>query len=242
MRLLKNVIAVIMIATLFSCNTQSTAQKELKTEIDSVSYALGVNMGMQSRTNFDEINKDIYIQGFKNGVDSTNLLMKDSEIRELLNTFFRKKQMEKQKKMQEEAMKKVEAEYGEVKKASEDFLATNKTKEGVKTTDSGLQYIVLKEGTGVKPKSTDKVKVHYHGTLIDGTVFDSSVERGQPYETYITQVVQGWIEGLQLMPVGSKYKFFIPQELAYGAFPQRGGKVRPFDALIFEIELLEIVK
>lgn len=242
MRLLKNVVAVLMVATLFSCNSQSTTKKELKTEIDSVSYALGLNMGLQSRTNFDEINKDIYIQGFKSGVDSTNLLLKESEVRELLNTFFRKKQMEKQKKMQEEATKKLEKEYGEVKKASEDFLAANKTKEGVKTTDSGLQYIVLKEGTGAKPKKTDKVKVHYHGTLIDGTVFDSSVERGKPYETYVTQVVQGWIEALQLMPVGSKYKLFIPQELAYGAFPHRGGKVRPFDALIFDIELLDIVK
>lgn len=242
MRLLKNVVAVLMVATLFSCNSQSTTKKELKTEIDSVSYALGLNMGLQSRTNFDEINKDIYIQGFKSGVDSTNLLLKESEVRELLNTFFRKKQMEKQKKMQEEATKKLEKEYGEVKRASEDFLAANKTKEGVKTTDSGLQYIVLKEGTGAKPKKTDKVKVHYHGTLIDGTVFDSSVERGKPYETYVTQVVQGWIEALQLMPVGSKYKLFIPQELAYGAFPHRGGKVRPFDALIFDIELLDIVK
>ncbi|TYA90820.1 FKBP-type peptidyl-prolyl cis-trans isomerase, partial [Seonamhaeicola marinus] len=114
-------------------------------------------------------------------------------------------------------------------------------KEGVQTTESGLQYIVLEEGNGEKPTASDRVKVHYHGTLFDGTVFDSSVDRGEPTTFGVGQVIKGWTEGLQLMSVGSKYKFFIPQELAYG-HQQRGQHIKPFTPLVFEVELLEIVK
>jgi len=121
-------------------------------------------------------------------------------------------------------------------------LEDNKSKAGVKTTESGLQYIVVKEGKGEKPLATSKVKVHYHGTLIDGTVFDSSIEKNKPAEFGVNRVIKGWTEGLQLMTVGSKYKFMIPQELAYGAFPRKGGKIKPFATLIFDVELLEIVK
>ena len=103
-----------------------------------------------------------------------------------------------------------------------------------------MQYIVLKKGKGEKPKRTDRVKVHYHGTLADGTVFDSSVDKGKPSEFGVGQVIKGWTEGLQLMNVGSKYKFFIPQELAYGATPRPGGVIKPFMPLVFEVELLEI--
>ena len=109
----------------------------------------------------------------------------------------------------------------------------------MQTTESGLQYIVLKEGNGASPKATDKVKVHYHGTLLDGTVFDSSVERKEPAEFGVSQVIKGWTEGLQLMNPGAKYKFFIPQDLAYGP-QQRGEKIKPFSALVFEVELLEV--
>lgn len=243
MKQIKTVVAAMLVVTLFSCNSQSTTKKELKTEIDSVSYALGLNMGNQMRVNFEEMDKSLYMQGFSNGLDSTNIMLKDDEIRKVLNTFFAKKQQQKQEEMRKAAIKKAEEEFGEVKKAGEDFLAANKTKEGVKTTDSGLQYIVLKEGTGVKPAPTDRVKVHYHGTLIDGTVFDSSVEKGKPFETFANRgVIKGWLEAFKLMKVGSKLKIFVPQELAYGAFPHRGGKVRPFDTLIFEMEILDIVK
>ena len=123
----------------------------------------------------------------------------------------------------------------------EKFLEENKSKDGVKVTESGLQYIVLKEGTGEKPTAESTVKVHYHGTLTDGTVFDSSVDRGEPTEFGVGQVIRGWTEGLQLMPVGSKYKFFVPQDLGYGA-RQAGEKIKPYSTLIFEVELLEIVK
>ena len=121
-------------------------------------------------------------------------------------------------------------------------METNKSAAGVKTTASGLQYVVIKEGTGAAPVATSRVKVHYHGTLTDGTVFDSSVDRGEPTEFGVNQVIKGWTEGLQLMKAGSKFKFFIPQDLAYGAFPQPGGPIKPFAPLVFEVELLEVME
>ncbi len=130
--------------------------------------------------------------------------------------------------------------YGTVKEDGEKFLAENKLKEGVKVTESGLQYEVIKMGKGKKPAATDRVKVHYHGTLIDGTVFDSSVERGEPIVFGLNQVIPGWTEGVQLMPIGSKFRFYIPQELGYGA--QNAGSIPPYSTLIFEVELLGIEK
>ena len=130
--------------------------------------------------------------------------------------------------------------YGSAKEESEKFLAENALKEGVITTASGLQYEVIKMGKGKKPVATDNVKVHYHGTLIDGTVFDSSVDRNEPITFGLTQVIAGWTEGLQLMPIGSKFKFYIPQELGYGS--QQAGSIPPYSTLIFEVELLGIEK
>ncbi len=130
--------------------------------------------------------------------------------------------------------------YGTVKEDGEKFLTENALKEGVTTTESGLQYEVLKMGKGKKPAATDRVKVHYHGTLIDGTVFDSSVDRGEPIVFGLNQVIKGWTEGVQLMPVGSKFRFYIPQELGYGA--QNAGSIPPYSTLIFEVELLGIEK
>lgn len=135
---------------------------------------------------------------------------------------------------------KMEANYGENKAAGLAFLEANKAVEGVKVTPSGLQYLVLKEGKGANPTATSVVKVHYHGTLIDGTVFDSSVNRGTPAEFPLNQVIAGWTEGLQLMNKGAKYRFFIPQELGYGG--QDRGVIKPFSVLIFDVELLDIVK
>ena len=130
--------------------------------------------------------------------------------------------------------------YGTVKEEGEKFLVENGLREGVITTESGLQYEVIKMGKGKKPSATDRVKVHYHGTLIDGTVFDSSVERGEPITFSLNQVIKGWTEGVQLMPVGSKFRFYIPQELGYGA--QQAGNIPPYSTLIFDVELLEIEK
>lgn len=130
--------------------------------------------------------------------------------------------------------------YGQTKQEGEEFLAANATKDGVIVTESGLQYEVIKMGKGPKPSATDRVRVHYHGTLIDGTVFDSSVERGEPITFGLNQVIAGWTEGVQLMPVGSKFRFYIPQELGYGA--REAGSIPPYSTLIFEVELLGIEK
>ncbi|CAM1349713.1 FKBP-type peptidyl-prolyl cis-trans isomerase [Tenacibaculum crassostreae] len=239
---LTNILAATVVGlSIVSCsNGQFKEKSSLATEVDTVSYALGLDMANKIKMNFDEMDQDLFVQGFKNGMDSTNLLVESKDINNILRAFFQKKQQEKMKKMQEEQAKKAEVEFGDNKKAGEEFLAANKTKDGVKTTDSGLQYIVLKEGEGEMPSATSRVKVHYHGTLTDGTVFDSSVDRGEPSEFGVNQVIKGWTEGLQLMKPGAKYKFFIPQELAYGA-QQRGKDIKPFSALVFEVELLEVL-
>lgn len=134
----------------------------------------------------------------------------------------------------------MEVQFGENRTNGEQFLEENALKEGVKVTESGLQYEVIKMGKGKKPAATDRVRVHYHGTLIDGTVFDSSVERGEPTEFGLNQVIAGWTEGLQLMPVGSKFRFYIPQNLGYGE--RQAGNIPPYSVLIFDVELLSIVK
>ena len=133
-----------------------------------------------------------------------------------------------------------EAKFAQNKSLGESFLKENASKTGVLTTVSGLQYEVLTQGSGAKPAATSMVTVHYHGTLIDGTVFDSSVERGQPATFGVHQVIPGWTEALQLMETGSKYRLYIPQELAYGAHPHPGGAIKPYSALIFDVELLEV--
>lgn len=241
MKVIKVVFGIATIALLASCNNQGVTKKSLENEVDSASYALGLDMGSKLRANFTEANNDLFVQGFRNGVDSADLLIDMNEINNVLQVFFQKMQQKAQAKQQEEAQKNAETEFAGVKEEGVKFLEENKKADGVKTTASGLQYIVMKEGAGEKPTATSRVKVHYHGTLIDGTVFDSSVERDLPSEFAANAVIKGWTEGLQLMSVGSKYKFFIPQELGYGANP-RPGKIKPFMALIFEVELLEIVK
>jgi len=133
-----------------------------------------------------------------------------------------------------------EAKFAQNKNLGEAFLTENASKEGVHSTASGLQYEIITKGSGAKPAATSMVTVHYHGTLIDGTVFDSSVERGQPATFGVHQVIPGWTEALQLMETGSKYRLYIPQELAYGAHPHPGGAIKPYSALIFDVELLEV--
>ncbi len=231
-----------LISMVSSCNSQGVTNKPLKTEVDSVSYAIGVDVARNVKKSVSEMDIDLFMQGFRNGMDSTNVLIDAQKSQEILSNYFKKKQETDRAKQQAEALAKAEAQFGDNKLAGEKFLEENKTKEGVKVTESGLQYIVMKQGTGEKPTATSKVKVHYHGTLLDGTVFDSSVDRGTPAEFGVNQVIKGWTEGLQLMPVGSKYKFFIPQDLAYGAFPRQGGPIKPFSTLVFEVELLDIVK
>jgi FKBP-type peptidyl-prolyl cis-trans isomerase len=242
MRIVKNLVTVAVIGTLFSCGNQVKEVKSLENELDSVSYAVGLSMSGQLKSNFSEVNKAILSQGIRNGLDSTDMLIDAKDIQKVLSGYFQKKQQAQMKEKQAAAEKEAAAKFAENKKKGEDFLADNKSKAGVKTTASGIQYIVMTEGSGEKPAGPNsKVKVHYHGTNLEGKVFDSSVDRGTPSDFGLNQVIKGWTEGVQLMNEGSKYKFFIPQELAYGA-QQRGSDIKPFSTLIFEIELLEVIK
>ena len=242
MKLVKKLAVVAITVSMFSCGNQVQDVKILETELDSVSYAVGLSMSGQLKSNFSEVNKSILSQGIRNGLDSTNLLIDAKDMQEVLSGYFKKKQQAQMEEQQAAASKAAEAKFGENKKAGEDFLEANKSKKGVKTTESGIQFIVLKEGSGEKPAGPmTKVKVHYHGTNIEGNVFDSSVDKGTPATFGLNQVIKGWTEGVQLMNEGAKYKFFIPQELAYGA-QQKGENIKPFSTLIFEIELLEVLK
>lgn len=224
----------IICISVLSCSAAEPAKTKpvtLKTQSDSISYIIGLDVG-RSLKNFKS---DITMQAFIKGVED---ILKDQQpqippekVRELQESF--SSQLQKKQQEQEKAASEKN------KKAGEAFLAENKTKEGVKTTPSGLQYSVIKEGTGAKPKATDKVKVHYKGTLLDGTIFDSSYDRGEPASFTLNQVIPGWTEGVQLMTVGSTYNFFIPSNLAYGE-RQAGPQIGPNSTLIFEVELLGI--
>jgi FKBP-type peptidyl-prolyl cis-trans isomerase FklB len=239
---IRKILAVAFVATaMISCTNQPKQVTSLENEIDSVSYAIGITMSQQLKGSFEEVNEDVLLQAIRNGLDSTNLLIDIKDNQAIIRPYFQKKQQEAFKKQQEEAEKKALVEYADNKKAGEDFIEANKTKKDVQVTPSGLQYIVLKEGTGAKPTLQNKVKVHYHGTTIDGKVFDSSVDRGQPTEFFVNQVIKGWQEGLQMMKVGAKYKFFIPQDLSYGSV-KKSELILPFSALVFEVELLDIVQ
>jgi len=218
---------------LFSSCAQETEKTELKTTSEKMSYALGANIGASVKPAAAEINYDALIQGVKDTLEGRTPLLTADENQQFLGeltTLLRTKSNEKSKKLGEKNMKEGEA-----------FLAENKEKTGVTTTDSGLQYEVMKAGSGAKPQKTDRVSVHYAGTLIDGTEFDSSYKRGSPAAFAVTGVIKGWTEVLQLMNVGSKYRVFIPSDLAYGL---RGSppKIGPNATLIFEVELLDIVK
>ncbi len=230
MNIIKFLTVSIAVLVLSSCNSQGVTKKELKNEVDSVSYALGLNTAYQMKKT-EAIDKVLFIQGLQNGMDSTNILIDKDKINLIIRNFFQKEQERQQKE-----------KFADIQDAGIKFLDENKSKEGVKVTESGLQYMVINEGTGTKPVPTSKVKVHYHGTSIDGKVFDSSVDKGKPIELGANQFVKGFTEGLLLMNVGSKYKFFIPQELGYGASPNPRGPIKPYQTLVFEVELLGIVE
>ncbi|MCB0380744.1 MAG: FKBP-type peptidyl-prolyl cis-trans isomerase, partial [Flavobacteriales bacterium] len=189
---------------------------------------------------FSEANSEAFIKGFKDVLDSAEMVIPIEELQTVLQPFFQRKQQEAMIKQQEEAEKAANEQFGDVKVQGEKFLEENKTKPGVKVTASGLQYIVMKEGKGKQPTAESNVEVHYHGTLMDGSVFESTVEKGKSIEFNVSQVIPGWTEGLQLMKEGAKFKFFIPQELAYGANPRPGGPIKPFMPLVFEVELIKV--
>lgn len=237
----KIILPAIVAVSIMSCsNGDSSADVTLTNEIDSVSYALGANMANNIAKDFSEANSEAFIKGFKDVLDSAEMVIPIEELQTVLQPFFQRKQQEAMIKQQEEAEKAANEQFGDVKVQGEKFLEENKTKPGVKVTASGLQYIVMKEGKGKQPTESSDVEVHYHGTTPDGTVFDSSVERGESITFNASQVIPGWTEGLQLMKEGAKFKFFIPQELAYGANPRPGGPIKPFMPLVFEVELIKV--
>lgn len=209
----------------------------LKTKMDTISYALGVDIG--KNFNFENYQKDFSQWDMELNVEllKAGLISRLNEQAQLSDTVVQ----EVSARLNQEIMAQRQIKAAEAKKKGDEYLAANKSKEGVQTTASGLQYKVLKEGTGTSPIATDKVKVHYTGRLVDGKVFDSSVERGTPAEFGVGAVIPGWTEGLQLMKEGAKYEFYIPSNLGYG---ERGsqGAIGPNEALVFEVELLEILK
>jgi FKBP-type peptidyl-prolyl cis-trans isomerases 1 len=195
--------------------------------MDKISYALGLSIGNNFQTSgIDKISIDDFMRGLTHVLNNETPEISYDEAKDVINDFFVKLQEEK---------------LNLNKKAGEEFLSINKGKAGVVVLPSGLQYQVLQKGTGAKPVATDSVKCHYHGTLINGNVFDSSVERGEPAVFGVSQVIAGWIEALQLMETGSKWRLFIPSDLAYG---ENGASsaIEPNSTLIFDVELLEIVK
>lgn len=200
--------------------------------MDKLSYALGIGIGSQlAGMGAKELNIDDFAQAIKDVISGSELKVDNAEAQTLVQNFFQ----EQEAKQQAAA-----AEAGKVAKAAgEAFLAENGKKDGVVTLPSGLQYQVLKEGDGKKPSATDQVVCHYEGTLIDGTVFDSSYQRNQPATFGLNQVIAGWTEGVQLMQEGAKYRFFIPYKLAYGE-RGAGAQIPPFATLVFDVELIEV--
>jgi FKBP-type peptidyl-prolyl cis-trans isomerase FklB len=209
---------------LVSCQTK-LANVNLQSELDSVSYCIGLSIGINLQDSpMKEINYLAVAKGMEDGFGGTNSI-DPYEANRIISTYMQN--LEKESSLSNKA-------------EGEKFLEENKAKSGVVTLESGLQYRIIREGTGPKPKLTDNVTVHYHGTLIDGTVFDSSIDRGEPVTFPVNGVIQGWQEALQLMPVGSKWELFVPSDLAYGSRAMAGSKIQANMVLIFEVELISI--
>ena len=201
--------------------------------MDKLSYALGLGIGQQlSQMGANDISAEDFAQAIKDVLEGNELKVSHREAQTIVQDYFQK---------QEQKLQAQRAEAGKAhKEAGEKYLAENAKKEGVITLPSGLQYQVLKEGNGKKPSAKDTVMCHYEGFLIDGTVFDSSIQRGEPATFPLQQVIAGWTEGLQLMQEGAKYRFFIPYRLGYGEGGS-GNSIPPFAALIFDVELIQVV-
>ena len=230
-----SLLSVLIVQTAFSQRKKKRKDAEtpvpvaitLSNQLDSISYAIGNDLGEMLKGQ---------------GLDSLNLKLLFTAIEDHYAGKTPLISAEKGSMSVSQYLQKLKAEKAEKNKAAGiAFLEQNKTKPGVVTLPSGLQYLVLKEGTGPKPTAQDKVKVHYHGSLVDGTTFDSSIERGEPLTIGVSGVIKGWTEALLLMPTGSKWKLFIPSELGYGE-RQAGAKIAPNSTLVFDVELLEIVK
>ncbi len=214
-----------------ACQGVTQQDVQLKSPKDSVSYSIGLDMGKNIRRQMIDVDVNVLARGVKDAIDSVKPMMTEEQITTCM-TNLQQQVMAKHETMQKEQGEK-NLKQGEV------FLAENKKKEGVITLPDGLQYKVITAGTGPKPKDTETVSVHYRGTLIDGTEFDSSIKRGKPAEFPVNGVIKGWTEALLLMPTGSKWELYIPPDLAYGS-RGAGGVIAPNAVLIFEVELLAI--
>ena len=208
----------------------SVSSQELKTKLDSAAYVIGTQMGEYYFLNQVEINIDAFFEGLKDGYTAKRLKVQEPQKSEVMNAF----NEYAQKKQQE----KTERESRFNKEVGKSILEQNRKNEKINQTASGLQYEIIREGTGKKPVATDQVKVHYVGTLYNGTTFDSSRDRGEPITFPLNQVIQGWTEGVQLMTEGSIYKFWIPAELGYG--DRAAGSIPAGSLLIFEVELIQV--
>ena len=221
--------ALLIIAiAITGCNQEmsNVGEADLSTEIDSVSYALGFQNGtFLAREGITDIDMSNYAAGLNSGLSSEEGALTQEEVYAVVNQYVQRMNQERSTKNQE---------------AGSSFLDENKGNEGVMETESGLQYKVLEEGDGESPSAENIVRVNYEGRLLDGEVFDSSYDRGQPAEFPLNQVIPGWTEGVQLMREGATYEFYIPSELAYGARPPQGSPIGPNETLIFKVELLEV--
>jgi FKBP-type peptidyl-prolyl cis-trans isomerase FklB len=218
---------------IFSCGPEKKyASVKLKSKGDSVSYYLGLTYGSGiKQASIDSIfSSRAFLKGMNEAIQEDSLEVSQFAIQSYLNSFFMEFQQEQ-----------IKNQYKEYIAENKTYLEDNSKKDSVITLPSGLQYVVIREGAGNKPTASDKVRVHYVGTLIDGTVFDSSYQRNEPAEFSVGQVIPGWVEALQLMPVGSKWRIFIPENLAYGGQSPQGSLIKPYSTLIFEVDLLEIV-
>ena len=234
-RLMLLLVSVALLSATFSCSDNGSYVKkkvELKTLYDSAAYAIGTNLGVQFKNDSLMMDIDIVAAGIYDGLNLDSGMISQAQMQEIFTRLTQEVQIKQQQRMN--AQSDINIEKGKK------FLEENKNKAGVKVTESGLQYEVLTEGNGPKPNDSSTVRVHYKGTLLDGKVFDSSYDRNQPAEFPLNGVIKGWSEGLQLMSVGSKYRLYIPQDLAYG--PQGAGDaIPPGSTIIFEVELLEIL-
>ncbi len=232
-------VVILMLVVFFGCEKlgkmaedKTVTKQDLQNDEAKESYAIGLDMASNLKNRGFEIDARAFFAGFNAGLTGSGSLLSEEEKQSTLMAM----QTKMMQKMQEEMGKKA----AENKARGEAFLEENKTKEGVKVTESGLQYIVKKEGSGAKPSAEDVVEVHYRGALLDGTEFDSSYERGQTVKFPLNRVIPGWTEGLQLMSPGAKYKFFVHSDLAYG--DQGNNRIAPGETLVFDVELISFEK
>ena len=224
-------VLAVLVVFIGACSNSTNIGKNAKieSELDTVSYALGADVAksLKNRNGVDELSYAAFMKGMQEVFDGKEVMLDDSQRQNKIRTYLQELSQKRNQKNLE---------------AGKKFLEENKGEEGVEVTESGLQYKVIEAGSGISPDANDTVKVHYVGKTIDGEVFDSSRERGKPAEFTVNRVIAGWTEGLQMMKEGAKYKLFIPTDLAYGTRVRPGGEIEPNEALIFDVELLEVTK